>query len=212
MKLNKNILLIIVMLIVSGSVSWFSFFSQYTQRDTVNIHLFPKTVGEWTATEIPISDNDYEILETRNAFSRIYRSPGREEVMLFIVYSQSNRKVSHPPEICYTGGGATILNKTAARLDMGPGMTPIEANRFASEQGNYDQMTYYWFKVGTSFTASYSQQQILIALKTLLFQPSSSAMIRLSTAVADEKDTARADATAAKFAKEILPLVKQYLP
>ena len=209
--MRKNIPIIIGLLVFSGLISWNSFFRQYSQRDTVSIHLFPKDIGGWTSREIPISDHDYEILETRNAFCRIYRSAQGEEVMLFIVYSHNNRKVAHPPEICYTGGGATILNETRINFDLGQGNGYLGADRFASEQEGRKLMTYYWFKVGNNFTPSYWEQQILIALKTLFGRPAGSAMIRLSVE-SDESETVKADRIAQNFIRLILSAVKQYLP
>jgi len=209
--LNKNTPIIIGLLVFASFISWVSFFHQYSQRDTVNIHLFPKLIGGWTSKEIPISDHDYEILETKNAFSRIYHSLKGEEIMLYIVYSQNNRKVSHPPEICYTGSGATILNETKINFDLGQGNGHLWVNRFASELGGRKQMTYYWFKVGNSFTPNYWKQQMLIALKTLLGHPASSAIIRLSVA-SDESDALKADRFVQDFTLLILSAVKQYLP
>jgi len=209
--LNKNTLFIIGLLVFAGLISWNSFFRQYSQRDTVNIHFFPKSIEGWTSREVPISDYDYKILETKNAFSRIYRSDQGEEVMLYIVYSQNNRKVSHPPEICYTGSGAAILNETQINFDLGPGRGQLRVVRFASEQRGNKLMTYYWYKVGNSFTPNYWKQQVLIAIKTLLGRPASSAMVRLSVG-SGGSDTPRADGIVQDFTRVILSDLKQYLP
>jgi EpsI family protein len=208
---NKDFILIVVALLFSGLISWSFSFRQYVQRDTVNVHLFPKQINGWIATEIPISDHDYGILETRNAFSRLYRSAKGEELLLFVVYSQNNRKVSHPPEICYTGSGATILSKGKVILNAGDEFGTFKVNRFSAEQGNDKQWAYYWFKVGNSFTASYWKQQILIAFKTLIGQPASSAMIRLSVSSL-EGETEKTDKIAQEFTRLIVPFLNQYLP
>ncbi len=213
MKKN-NFLSIIFLLLLSGLLSWNFYFREYVQRDTVNIHLFPAKIGEWTAKEIPISDYDYSILETRNAFSRLYKDPSGREIQLFIVYSQSNRKVSHPPEICYTGSGATITKKTPVTLDLGPDYGPVTINRvnvdFGREREEVEVM-YYVFKIGDSFTANYWQQQILIAFKTLLGKPSSSALIRISVYTSPQ-NMSNTDTTAQEFLRLIYQPLQQYLP
>jgi len=101
--------LILVIFLAVGTVSWGVYFKNYRQSDSLNIHHFPKVIGEWSSEELPISDDEKALLETDNVFVRRYTNAMKEEVYLFIVYSQNNRKVSHPPEICYTGGGATIF-------------------------------------------------------------------------------------------------------
>ncbi len=209
--MKKNVLIIIVIIVISIFVSWSSFWGQYGQRDTVNIHYFPRQLGGWTSREMHISENDYEILETKNAFSRIYQSPQGEKIMLFIVYSQYNRKVSHPPEICYTGSGVTILNKTGMDFNLGPKAGHLGVARLTGQEGRAKIMIYYWFKVGSSFTPNYWKQQIMIALGSLLGRPVSSAMVRLSVVV-DPRDPAKADRTALKFTELITPHLNQYLP
>lgn len=198
-------------LILAGAVSWSFFFREYFQTDMVNVHLFPKEFSDWKATEIPISDHDYDILETRNAFSRMYRSLEGAGVMLFVVYSQNNRKVSHPPEICYTGSGATIVAHRDVKFSGGEGQGLIDFGRSAIELGGEEETLYYTFKVGNSFTSSYWKQQILIALKTVLGQPASSALIRISIPVKDQ-DPGDVDTVAQKFVRQMMPFIKEYLP
>jgi len=69
----------------------------------------------------------------------------------------------------------------------------------------------YWFKVGDEFTASYGRQQILIALKSLMGKPSSSALIRISTVIKDS-DVDSAEKLLQDFAKLIIPHLEKYLP
>jgi len=87
----------------------------------------------------------------------------------------------------------------------------IDVRRLKIEKGRIMQIFAYWFKVGDSFTSNYWKQQGLIAFKSLLGQPASSALIRISSTVKDNND---ADATQLikKFGKLIVPHLKLYLP
>ena len=224
--IDKSFILIVVIIIFSGASSWYFFFKKYNQQDTVDINQFPKVVGNWKSEELPISEEDFRILETRNAFARRYFKETGEEILLLIVYSQNNRKVSHPPEVCYTGGGATIISRDFLTIPLKairrkkndeanaePSLPPqtITSNKVLFETNNYQQMVYYWFKVGDSFTPNYWKQQILIALKTLVNRPASSALIRLSIVIEEGKDNL-ADQSAIHFSQEVVPLLYQYLP
>ena len=209
MTIKKSTITIIVLFAVAALISWPSYFNNYAAPDTVNIHAFPLTVGEWTGREIPISDNDYKILETRNAFARMYTNPDGDEVMLYMIYSQHNRKVAHPPEICFTGGGATIITKYPYDINYGA-KKPLTLNRVLIDYDTYQQIMYYWFKIGTSHTPSYWKQQMLIGLKTLLRQPSSSAMVRVTALIKNDDEAATALAMD-KFVKDIMPMVPEYL-
>ena len=81
-KKDRNFVLILVIFVIAATVSWNLYFSEYIQRDTVSIHSFPKTIDSWTSRELPISEDEYEILETKNAFVREYSTPEGEKVYL----------------------------------------------------------------------------------------------------------------------------------
>lgn len=209
-KLTFKTFLIFALILFSGAVAWNTYLSTYLAEDTVDIHLFPKTINDWTSEEIPISEGDYAILETRNAFVRNYRNTQGEEVMLFIIYSENNRKVSHPPELCYTGGGITIVDKSVKPLQFDDNTT-LMATKLDMDQKGLRQHAYYWFKVGDTYTHSYWTQQFLIATKSLLGQNASSALIRVSS-VLDTKNPAMATESITTFTQLIKPLLLKYLP
>lgn len=97
------------LLLVTFFLSLNLYFKVAKETDTVNIAEFPKAIGTWSSVDLPISAEDLSMLETKNAFVRKYTNKiDGGEVYLFLVYSQHNRKVAHPPEICYLGSGVTI--------------------------------------------------------------------------------------------------------
>src|SRR3990167_3007083 len=106
-KIEVSYIILIVVLMGAGIVSWHLFFKVYHQQDTVSINQFPQKIGDWISTDLPIPEDVYAILETRNVFTRRYKNPANKEAYLMLVYSQNNRKVSHPPEICYAGSGVS---------------------------------------------------------------------------------------------------------
>ncbi len=209
---EKSCIFIIALMLVSAAISWHLYFKVYSQKDTVSIHTFPKEIAGWTSEELPITDKEKAILETDNVFARRYTSPQGKEVYLFIVYSQNNRKVSHPPEVCYTGSGATILSNVHDSFSVDPPLNDINVNHVTVEQGRARQIFFYWFKVGDTFTPNYWKQQGLIAMKSFLSQPSSSALIRISTDTRTDKDDENAATLLKDFGRIILPFIQKHLP
>ena len=202
---------LVTLFLISTIFSWTLYFRNFAQPDTVSIHNFPMTVGEWTAEEIPISKYDYALLETRNAFVRKYTNAEGKKIYLFVVYSQHNRKVSHPPEICLTGGGGSILanypiNIYIANNEQGA----FQVNQLDLALGTTKPMALYWYKIGDSYTSNYWKQQGMIAMKTLLGQPSASALVRISSEVLKSKNETLNDLE--KFINLILPELAQHLP
>jgi EpsI family protein len=211
-KIDKSFLVIVLFLIITGYFTWTFYLKEFHQTDTVNIHHFPRHIGKWTSQDLIITEDEYKILETRNAFIRRYQHPEGGDLYLLLVYSQHNRKVSHPPEICYVGSGAQILEKSIVSLSLGEGFRPINTNRLVLEYGNTRQISYYWFKVGRLFTPSYWRQQVLYALKAISGKPPSSALVRMAVTFNDVEDSENAAETVKQFSRLIMPLLQEYLP
>jgi len=221
-KVDAKLLFIVIILLLTSVVSWNKYFKVYRQDDTVDIHKFPISIGAWNSQELIITDDEYEILETRNAFTRKYFIGDEQHAYLFIVYSERNRKVSHPPEICYTGGGVSVVDSrldtiavSSAELGLESNTVQedvqIRANRLLLEKGDVQQIAFYWFKVGDTFTSNYWKQQFLIVLNTILGKPSSSALIRVSATVRNG-DTDEADENIKSFSRTMLPVLIKYIP
>ena len=213
--MNKNsnqVLLICLTLLATAVISWGLYFKQANQRDTVDINRFPKTIGSWVSVDLPITKDEFEILETRNAFVRLYtNSLDKTKIYLYLVYSQTNRKVAHPPEICYTGSGLSITEDVHDTIPVRYKNLIIQANRLRLSKGNFTQIAYYWFKVGDRFTSNYWKQQMMIAYYTLLGKHPSSALVRVSADVMDN-DTNKTAVNIKSFTSLIAPDLFLYLP
>jgi EpsI family protein len=193
-------------------LSWNLYFTNFSEKDTVKIIEFPKTIGSWTSEELPISKEDLSMLETDNAFVRRYTNrENGEEVYLYIVYSQHNRKVAHPPELCYTGAGVSIIQNVHDPIPVEFKSLTIPTNRLKLLRKNYEHLAFYWFKVGEKFTANYWEEQILIAFNTLVGSKSGSSLIRVSADVVNDNQE-KAIRNVKSFTNLITPALFQYLP
>jgi len=211
-KASNQVLLICLTLGLTVVISWALFFKQAVEKDTVDINHFPKAIGAWHSMDLPITKDEFAILETKNAFVRLYtNSVDKSKIYLYLVYSQTNRKVAHPPEICYTGSGLTILEDVHDTIPVQYKNMTIEANRLRLSKGNFNQIAYYWFKVGDHFTSNYWKQQILIAFYTLLGRHPSSALVRVSANCVDN-NVDKTIVNIKKFTNLITPELLLYLP
>ena len=208
---NSKDWLIVLLFLIAAAVSWNLYFKVYMQADTIDIHGFPRTLNSWVSEELTIGKYELAILETQNAFVRKYTNSNGNSVYVFLVYSQNNRKVSHPPEICYTGSGATVVGSAPDTIILPSGKAEIDINRLIVEKGNAKQLVFYWFKVGENFTRNYWKQQSLIAVKSFLGKPASSALIRLSTDIQDENSIS-ATRLLKEFGELLIPQLQTYLP
>jgi len=203
----KNITFILAAVILLAVAVISNMPAKFDPRQETQMSNFPKKIEDWEGEDIVLQERDYEILETRNLIMRNYKNLTRgDKVNLYIIYSSDNRKALHPPEVCYTGGGGTIVEKGVTALN-----TNFKVNKFIIESKNYSQLVVYWFKSGDLSTYSYIGQQLKTVKDRLLQKKTSGAMIRISTEI-DPSNPNKAINLIKSFCECIIPLTDRYVP
>jgi EpsI family protein len=204
---NSQFVIVTIILVLVGILALAAYLPTRTDiAIKTKVANFPMAVGEWQATELPLSELDFKILETKNLFVRDYKNPQGESVVLYVVYSEDNRKVSHPPEVCYMGGGVTIVDKSAVQL------TPsIKAIKMTVENKDSQQMVVYTFKAGDIYTDQYTRQQWKVVIDRLFGKRTAGALIRFSVNIKDNNPQAAFNLIKS-FCSEIEPLLAKHLP
>jgi len=204
---NKTFIIVICVLIIVSIIGFMNYLPTRTDISSrIKVADFPKTIGEWSATDMPLSERDYEILETRNLFVREYKSPKGNSIYLYVIYSEDNRKVSHPPEVCLMGSGVTIADKSAVQVS-----DSIKAIKLIVEKANSREMVVYWYKAGKLSTDKYLKQQLKIVIDRMFGRRTAGALIRLSTDIKNNDQDA-ALSLLKSFAAQIEPLLAKYVP
>lgn len=193
------IILIVIAVVVNAPI-------KFGSKDAVKVADFPMVIGDWQGKDIELSERDYQFLETKNLIIREYKNAKGESVYLYIIYSEVNRRALHPPEICYTGGGATIFDKTVV-----PITNSIKANKFIIQSKEMYDLVVYWFKSANLSTYSYLKQQLKVVSDLLLRKKTSSVLIRVSTNIRDNSQEA-ALSLIKSFCQQIEPLLAKYVP
>jgi len=180
-----------------------------TRLDTgalVKMSDFPMKVGEWQGEDVPLTKQDYLILETTNLIMRRYKDPKGRQILLYIIYSDDNRKVTHPPEVCYMGSGATIADKGILAIS-----SEIKANKMIAELKDGRQLVVYWYRAGNFNTSKYLEQQLRIVWRRTWGQRTSAAMIRISADMKEGEEQVT-NRLVQDFSKRIEPLLSKYVP
>jgi len=197
-KSNASFIAVCVILVAAVALSVPLYLTVPDTKDEPQVARLPMQIGAWTGRDLPVDEQAYKILETRNLVLREY-ARGEDKVYIYIIYSIDNRKVSHPPEVCFEGGGVTIVDKQKVPLELSDGRKII-ANRLKVEKAGLENIVYYLYKAGSYYTDNYLKQQLHIALSRLLFKSLSGSMIRLSAEVKPE-DSARTEQNLQDFFK-----------
>ncbi len=209
MRTNKQFAVILGILLVTLAVSVPAYLFVPAPKETVKVADFPLTIAGWSGKDLPVDERAFEILETHNLILREYNR-GKETVYLYVIYSQDNRKVSHPPEVCFEGSGITIVNKEKTPLELFDGKK-ISANELRVEKDGVVNLVLYWYKAGSFYTDNYLKQQAKIALGRLTFKTTSNAMIRISTEVSQD-NPGQALASLRSFLKDASRYFPQIIP
>ena len=173
---------------------------------------FPLIIDGWTGREVGMSDETYKLLETRDAIYREYRNRKGELLELVIVYSRGNRKVVHPPDVCFQGGGWRRQLKDVIPVPhrSKPGLERV--NRLILDRNGMKQVALYWYKIGSEQTSSYLGQQVRYLLSSLLRRNRSIALVRISSYAPDPAGVQSETQKLLSFAALIAPLIPKYLP
>lgn len=161
----------------------------------------PYHIGSWTGKDLELDKQTYEILETRNVLSRLYGNPEKETVHLLLVSSSKDRRVAHPPEVCYTSSNYDLISSKSSEFDVAGMKIPVK-QFVAQDQNDPNRREYvlYVYQVGERFTANYYAQQLRFAVDSLSKKDSQVLLIRLS---ASKEEYFQA------FLSEILPHLKK---
>ncbi len=176
-------------------------FSRIDEAKDVRFETIPYQIGSWTGKDEVLDEQTYEILETRNILSRLYQNPNNKgTVYLLLVSSSKDRRVAHPPEVCFTSSHYDLTSSKDAVFEIGGEKIPVK--EFVAEDQNnptHKEHVLYVYQVGDRFTSNYYAQQLQFTMDSLAKKDSRVLLIRLSASSEDSFQ---------QFLSEILPHIK----
>jgi EpsI family protein len=189
MKIDKNTIgfaALIVMLAAACVISLGLFTREMVASDKLDVHKFPMVVGEWTGRDLPITEKEYDILETRNLITREYVNPSGDKLYLFIIYSETNRSVFHPPEVCMIGSGMDITDKQVDKVESGSKV--FTTNKLFAEKGQYREIILNSYMAGKLHTDNFYLQQAYLAGHQIFGRVVPGATLRVSMSEGGDRD------------------------
>jgi EpsI family protein len=174
---------------------------------------FPFQIGEWKGVDQGrFPDEVMKVLQASDYTSRRYKRKDGAVVDLYIGYYQQQRagESMHSPKNCLPSSGYEVLNAERAMLDIPQVNKKIEVNHFVVESDTNRQFVLYWYDAhGRDFASEYEGKAILVweGLKT---GRTDGALIRVMAPILNS--TTEADEVSTSFARQIYPLLKDYLP
>jgi EpsI family protein len=174
--------------------------SAQVTEGSIDLEVVPYEINSWKGTDIPMSQDVYEILETDNVLFREYRDDSDYPVVLAIVYAKNNRDSFHPPEICYIGSGIDLIGKKFEKLTLSDGSS-LNTTKLSMKSDTHWVTAWYWFMAGDKTMASYYSQQLSLLKNLFNKKPYQGALIRISI----DGNDALGKEKASKFVANLMP-------
>ncbi len=185
-------------------------FKQVVHTDSNLAQLIPSTLGPWKEIQSsPATASEIRGLETRDIIKRTY-SNGAQYIELVVAYiAQSNRKSAHAQEACLRGSGALVGSVNRVHLHN----LPIDAKAISIDNGSNRSFVYYWYKIGTVYTADYLKSSFQMFFGGLVGKKTHGAsLIRLLTPTNKSETEATIQERIEDFSRFLLPELEKNLP
>jgi len=207
---SKKIIVSILVMGLAALILWFGFYYNVEFYNREFAHSIPQVIDGMKSLEIPMDQKTIDILETSDIMFRKYEKENTVPVYFCVIYSQNNRKVAHPPELCLSGGGSVVESKEQVNFGT-PVKDNFDAQKLVVAHSSSKWMYLYWYKSGRFYSSNYLLQQFLAAVTQLIHRKSSCALIRLSTPIPSEEEAPfkESEERLKSFTKTILPILSE---
>ena len=176
---------------------------------------FPHQLGEWTGTDVTISQGVLEILGAGDFLLRVYQNDSAPQpyVDLFMAYFPSQRTgdTIHSPRNCLPGTGWAPVESSRISLAL-PGHAPFPANRYVVAQGDDQRLVLYWYWAHDRGLASEYWAKFFLVADAIRLNRSDGSMVRITTPLLHSEPIESAQQRLLSLAGNVTPLLNQFVP
>lgn len=208
-KMNRRFTIVAVLFILTTAYI-------YTHNDIMvptnrPLSTFPVHIGNWKmGGESFMTDDVIDKLKPTDYIMRTYANDVGERVTLYVGYHGGGKESGgiHSPKHCLPGSG--WYENHAQKGTIHADGNTIRLVRAVYQKGESKEIFIYWFQMmGKTLDNEYALK-ITEIINSALYRRRDSAFIRVS--VPFETDEGKAILNGENFAKNIFPVLKEYLP
>ena len=175
---------------------------------------FPRELGDWRSTEVPIGRDVREILGPGDFLSRVYsRGPGQSYVDLFVAYFPTQRTGNsiHSPKNCLPGSGWTPTESSNVLIHR-PGGGPVTVNRYIIAKGVDKQLVLYWYQAHARVVASEYWAKYFLVKDAIQLNRTDGSLVRVITPIGSGESVDSAQQRVVGFAETVLGKLDNFIP
>ena len=157
-------------------------------RHSSNVNqLIPELLGPWSGSDIKLSKQVYDILETQAIIHRQYipETMDNGTVFLSLVHYDDARIDFHAPEACLgtvKGGDLTTSTESIA-INSEQGLKKFPVAVLLPKYRDSEDLVYYFYKSGSYIGSSYLLLRLAVARNKLTNHNTSGTLVRVSTPI-----------------------------
>lgn len=189
----------------------------------------PERIGNWTAQDVPLTEDTLEVLGKGDFLNRIYtsqptaidpsagasvlRSATVPPVSLFIGYFASQRtgQTMHSPQNCLPGAGWTFESQRYADIQDINGKN-YKVGEYLISNGEVKQFVIYWYQAhGRSIPNEYKAKMYMVA-DAIRTNRTDGALVRVITQVMPSESFEAARTRAVQFTQQMAPNLPRFIP
>jgi len=175
---------------------------------------FPAAFGQWRLFhDDPIDAATVRELSADRLVSQTYvESPTGSVASLFVAWFRTQRdgaRQPHSPKVCLPAGGWTP--RVVDQITVGIPAGAITVNRYIVNKGAQRAVVLYWYQTPRRVIAGEWAAKFWLAADALRDKRTDTALVRVITWPAGGGDD-RATAAATGFARDLYPMLREYLP
>jgi exosortase D (VPLPA-CTERM-specific) len=173
----------------------------------------PMTIGGWTGKRQQLEQEFIDQLHFTDYAMIDYVNTDKRTVNFYTAYyeSQKTGEATHSPETCLPGNGWIFRDAGATDIPVGSGKS-MRINRAFIEKTGAKELTYYWFAQRGRVLTNLYQVKLYSFWDALTKHRTDGALVRLITPVYERENMVDAEARLQGFTKEIVPVLKEYIP
>ena len=174
----------------------------------------PETIAGMSGMDVPIDQEQLDVLGNGDFLSRIYGNGGRSgQIGLFIAYFASQRTgaTMHSPRNCLPGSGWSFESSQYETLKDVNGQ-PHHVGEYIIANGNNRQFVIYWYQAhGRSIANEYQAKAYLVS-DAIKMNRTDGALVRVITQVYETSGVEGAKERAEGFVAELMPQLPRFIP
>lgn len=187
----------------------------HSSGDGKHVGALPSQIGDWTGTDITISQEELNILGPGEYLMREYENKRQPQpsISLYIPFfpTQKAGDTIHSPDHCLLGAGWFPLSRERIQLTR-PDGSSVPVNRYVVSNMGERQLVLYWFQAHGRVVASEWSAKYYLVSDSIHMNRSDGGMVRLMTQILEGESADAAQARMMKLGSQVIPLLDNYIP